>query len=71
MKNKNDLIYDLIFSTNYYFNINLGEYLDDIYQYEEFVESIKWILKKSSVVIAKSTIKVDSKTAYWELKVKK
>lgn len=71
MKDKNDLIYDLIFSGDHYFNINLGDYVDDIYQYDDFVDSIKLILKKSAVTIAKSTIKVDSKTAYWELKVKK
>ncbi len=71
MKNKDDLIYDLIFSSENHFNINLGDYVDDIYQYDEFVESIKYILKKSGVTIVKSTIKVDSKTAYWELKVKK
>jgi hypothetical protein len=71
VKNKDDLIYDLIFSSENHFNINLGDYVDDIYQYDEFVESIKYILKKSGVTIVKSTIKVDSKTAYWELKVKK
>jgi hypothetical protein len=71
VKDKNNLIYDLIFSNDYSFNINLGDYVDDIYQYDELVESIKYILKKSGVIIVKSTIKVDSKTAYWELKVKK
>ena len=71
MKNKDDLIYDLIFSSENHFDINLGEYVDDIYQYDDFVESIKFIIKKSGVTIVKSTIKVDSKTAYWELKVKK
>jgi hypothetical protein len=71
VENKDDLIYNLIFSSENHFNINLGDYVDDIYQYDDFVESIKFILKKSGVIIVKSTIKVDSKTAYWELKVKK
>jgi hypothetical protein len=71
VKNKDGLIYDLIFSDENHFNINLGEYVDDIYQYDDFVESIKFIIKKSGVTIVKSTIKVDSKTAHWELKLKK
>jgi hypothetical protein len=66
-RHQNKLMLDIDWTRD----LNLGEYVDDIYQYDDFVESIKWILKKSSVVIIKSTIKVDSKTAYWELKVKK
>ena len=42
-----------------------------IYNYDDFVESIKYIIKKSKITIVKSTVKVDSKTAMWELKVKK
>lgn len=71
MKSKNDLIYDLIFSTDSLFIIDLSDYVDDIYLYDDFVDEIKIILKKSKITVAKSTIKVDSRTAIWELKVKK
>ncbi len=71
MKSKNDLIYDLIFSTESLFLIDLSDYVEDIYLYDDFVDEIKIILKKSKVTVAKSTIKIDSKTAIWELKVKK
>ena len=68
---KDDLVYDLIFSEETIYRIDLGDYVEDIYDYDEFVESIKYILKKSKVSITKSSIKVNSKTAIWELKVKK
>ena len=71
MKTKDELIYDLIFSETTVYRIDISEYLDDIYGYEEFVAEIKKILKKSKVGIVKSSVLVDSKTAIWELKVKK
>jgi hypothetical protein len=71
VKSKNDLIYDLIFSIDSLFIIDLSDYVEDIYLYDDFVDEIKIILKKSKVTVAKSTIKIDSKTAIWELKVKK
>jgi hypothetical protein len=71
VKTKDQLIYDLIFSDETIYKIDLSEYVDDIYNYDEFVESIKFVMKKSKVAILKSSIKVDSKTAMWELKVKK
>ena len=71
MKTKDELIYDLIFSETLVYRIDIAEYLDDIYRYEEFVAEIKKILKKSKVSIVKSSVLVDSKTAIWELKVKK
>ncbi len=71
MKTKDDLIYDLIFSDETIYIINLSEYVSDIYSYEDFVDDVKLVMKKSKVTIIKSTIKVDSKTATWELKVKK
>jgi hypothetical protein len=61
----------LIFSEETIYEINLGEYVDDIYNYDDFVESIKYIIKKSKITIVKSVVKIDSKTAMWELKVKK
>ncbi len=71
MKTKDELIYDLIFSETVVYRIDIAEYLDDIYKYEEFVTEIKKVLKKSKVGIVKSSVLVDSKTAIWELKVKK
>jgi hypothetical protein len=71
VKRKDILIYDLIFSEETIYEINLGEYVDDIYNYDDFVESIKYIIKKSKITIVKSVVKIDSKTAMWELKVKK
>jgi hypothetical protein len=71
VKIKDDLIYDLIFSEKVSYIIDISDYLDDIYRYEEFILEIKKILKKSKVSIAKSNVLVDSKTAIWELKVKK
>ena len=47
MKLKEDLIYDLIFSEQLDYVIDVGEYITDIYKYDEFVDEIKQILKKS------------------------
>ena len=71
MKEKDELIYDLIFSENWNYSIDISDYIKNIYEYESFVDEIKEILKKSKVKIMKSALVVDSKTAIWELKVKK
>lgn len=71
VKNKDDLIYDLIFNESTEFKIDISHYIDDIYQYEEFVAEMKGVLKKSKVKIIKSEVNLDSKTAIWDLKVKK
>lgn len=71
MKTKDDLIYDLIFSDSIKYNIDISEYISDIYKYDEFVTEIKKVLRKSKVSIVKSTVMLNSKTATWELKVKK
>lgn len=71
MKTIDELIYDLIFSENTIYKIDLADYLVDIYLYEDFVDEIKMVLKKSKVNILKSSIMVNSKTVIWELKVKK
>ncbi len=71
MKNKDELIYDLIFSDKIDYVIDMGDYIDDIYRYDEFIAEIKKILKKSKVRIIKNDVKLDSKTAIWELKVNK
>ena len=71
MKSKDELIYDLIFSDNIDYEIDVSEYIGDIYKHDEFVTEIKKVLKKSKVVILHSSIEVDSKTVLWKLKVKK
>ncbi len=71
MKNKNELIYDLIFSEKFDYEIDMSNYIEDIYKYEDFVTEIKKVLKKSKVKIIKSEVKLDSKTAIWQLKVNK
>jgi hypothetical protein len=71
MEKKDELIYSLIFSDTTTYIIDLGEYVDDIYRYDDFVEEIRLILKKSKVSILKSSVKVSIKTATWELKLKK
>lgn len=70
-KKEDDLIYDLIFSTEENFKIDISDYLSDIYKYEEFIDKIKKILKKSKVKIVISDTIMSSKTVIWELKVKK
>jgi len=71
MKQKDDLIYNLIFSESNDFIIDVGQYITDIYKYDEFVDEIKEILKKSKVSIISNSLDVDSKTVTWRLKVRK
>ncbi len=71
MKNKDDLVYDLIFSEDENFIIDISEYIKDIYQYDEFIDQIKQILYKSKVTVVTQSVDVDSKTVMWKLKVKK
>jgi hypothetical protein len=68
---KEDLIYDLIFSQNREFNIDISKYIDDIYKYKEFISEIRNVLKKSKVIIMYSKVELDSKTVIWNLKVSK
>jgi hypothetical protein len=68
---KDKLIYDLIFSDMTIFEINIADYINDIYEYKEFVSDIKKILKKSKVLITYSKVDVNIKTAMWSLEVKK
>lgn len=71
VKEKDELIYNLIFSTQSEFVIDIGEYINDIYKFEEFVDEIKNILKRSKVSIVKHTIDSTVTTVIWKLKVKK
>jgi hypothetical protein len=71
MKNKDDLLYDLIFSEKKEFLIDVGEYIKDLYKYDEFIDEVKIILNKSKVNIVNNSIDVNSKTVLWKLKVKR
>lgn len=68
---KEDLIYDLIFSNNTNYKINILDFISDQYKYDSFVESVKDIMSKSKVSIIKERITVDSNSIIWEIKVKK
>lgn len=71
MKNKEELIYDLIFSEDIDFSIDISDYIVDIYKYEKFISEIKEVLKKSKVTIIRDKVDINTKTAVWNLKVKK
>jgi hypothetical protein len=71
MRNLDDLIYDLIFSEQIDFTINISDYIENIYKYESFIKEIKEILKKSKVSIIKEGVDLNPSTAIWNLKVKK
>jgi len=71
MKNKDDLLYDLIFSEKKEFLIDVGEYIKDLYKYDEFIDEVKIILNKSKDNIVNNSIDVNSKTVLWKLKVKR
>ena len=71
MKDRNDLIYDLIFSEQNEFDINVSDYIDNIYKYESFIKEIKDILKKSKVSIIKEGVDLSPTNVIWFLKVKK
>lgn len=68
---KDLLIYDLIFSDNTEYVINIGNYISNIYKYDIFIDELKGILKRSKITIISNSIDVDSKTVIWKLKVKK
>lgn len=71
MKNKEELIYDLIFSENSDYNINVSEYIEDIYKYDRFIEDIKNVLRKSKVSVISENLDLRTERIVWNLKVKK
>ena len=71
MKDKEKLIYDLIFSDNIDYKIDISEYIEDVYKYDRFIDEIKSVLKKSKVSIVKEKVDLDTKSAIWNLKVKR
>jgi hypothetical protein len=71
MKDREALIYDLIFSEKTDYEINVAEYIVDIYKYDYFISDIKKILKKSKVSILSDKIDLEPKKVMWKIKVKK
>jgi hypothetical protein len=71
MKQKDDLIYDLIFSENKTFSIIVSDYIEDIYTYDTFIDNIKSILIKSKVFVVKEKVEVSINQVKWNLKVKR
>jgi len=71
MKNKDELIYDLIFSDKVDFTINISDYIENLYKYDRFINEIKTILKKSKVDIIKEGVNIDIKSITWRIKVNK
>jgi hypothetical protein len=71
MKDKQELIYDLIFSETIDYKIDIADYIEDIYRYDKFIDEIKSVLKKSKVTIIKEKVDLESKSAIWNLKVKR
>jgi dihydroneopterin aldolase len=69
---KEELIYNLIFSIDSEFTINLNKYIVDLYDYEDFIKEIKDILIKSKVLLIEDDINVNEKgNIIWNIKIKK
>jgi hypothetical protein len=66
---KDKLIYDLIFSSEVEFKIDVSKYITDIYKYDKFINEIKKILKKSKVNLIREKINLDTNSVIWEIKV--
>ena len=49
MNKEEELIYDLIFSDKSKFEIDISDYISDIYEYKKFVSNILKILRKAKV----------------------
>jgi len=74
MKSKDDLIYELIFSKNNEFEIDISDYIEKIYRYDDFIDDIKKVLFKSKVMIVSDEIDILNNKKVriiWRLKVKK
>ncbi len=71
MKNRDELIYDLIFSDTLEYEIHIEEYINDIYKYDRFIDDTKEILRKSKVDILKEKINVETTSVVWKIKVSK
>lgn len=71
LKDKDVLIYDLLFSDNIEYTIYINDYIEDIYRYDRFILEMKKILKKSMVFIIKEKLKNTPDKVIWKIKVKR
>lgn len=72
--NKDELIYNLIFSNENVYNINIADYIDPLYRYkyDRFIKEIKNILILSNVEIEKEILNIDSTSKImWVIKTRK
>jgi hypothetical protein len=68
---KDKLIYEMIFGEENEFVIDIGNYISDIYNYDEFINEVKSILRRSKVSVISNSVDVDAKTVIWKIKVRK
>jgi hypothetical protein len=68
---KEELIYELIFGETDEFIIDVGIYVENLHKYDDFIDEIKDVLRKSKVAIINNSLDIDSKTVTWKLKVRK
>ena len=71
LTNYEKLLYDLIFSEEDEYEINISKYIEDIYEYDKFMEKVENVLSKSEVMIIDNDVDVKSDEIIWILKVKK
>ena len=71
MDREEELIYDLIFSDKTKFEIDISDYISDIYEYKKFVSNILSVLRKAKVEITENRITTYYNTMIWYIKVKK
>lgn len=72
--NKEELIYDLIFSNEDKYSINIADYIEPLYRYkyDRFIKEIKIILSMSKVQIEKEVLNINSvNQIIWVIKTKK
>ena len=68
---KDKLIFDLIFSEKTDYEVEVTDYIKDIY-YEDFIKEIKKILIKSKVFIINEKVEVNNNSnIIWKIKVQK
>jgi len=71
LKDRDELIYDLIFSETTEYEIHVDEYIVDIYKYDRFIDGVKEIMKKSKVDIIREKINVEASSVIWRISVSK
>lgn len=72
--NKEELIYNLIFSNEDKYSINIADYIEPLYRYkyDRFIKEIKIILSMSKVQIEKEVLNINSvNQIIWVIKTKK